>query len=355
MKGIIIYEKPWWDGIKGVTCCEFINDASYELKNNYGSQEFTICFKGKASELSKTKCSPKDIYDFETGALIALMKMCGREKALKAVEELYFLKEPRNEKLEEENKELHENIDELFESDKYWKSEAGRLSFEKHRLEEKVEKLKLDCEKLQQWCNQWSKPPTKRGEMWAEIFAIHKKDDVIIKVKKEDINAFLHEIEKRIPEITWVSGVKMFEAKRTIGDIYDGLKIRDTVYFRLQKSNKLSYSTDPDVYRYKDLHHIDYLPPMRWDLFKKGRRIIRVTPDKLDEFMTKCSNELGGIMKPALKRYKDFTHVFVMISDYHYDNKATVHIMSPEDLVRNQHENPKKYSDKKIVDWEDVR
>lgn len=152
--------------------------------------------------------------------------------------------------------------------------------------------------------------------------------------------------------------------KFSADDIYAGLKgswwlilkkLRDVVYFRLRKENTLSYSGDPDIYRYKDLKHIDYLPPMRWDLFKKGRRIIRVTPDKLDGFMRECSIKLGGIMMPNLKRYKEFTHVFVMISDYHYDNKPAIHIMTCEDFVRNQHENSKKYSDKKIVDWEDVR
>ena len=164
------------------------------------------------------KCSPDGTYDFETGALIALMKMCGVDKVVRACNEAfsedtfktYATKYERelnelkkdsdkvidelieeNEKLksdkdkswknyqrniqkkqdrineleiaykacnddeaklveyyqreikkfEEENKKLKGNIDELFESDKYAKSQVGKLSFEKHRLEEEIEKL----------------------------------------------------------------------------------------------------------------------------------------------------------------------------------------------------------------------
>ena len=57
------------------------------------------------------------------------------------------------------------------------------------------------------------KIPTKREEMWNEIFALHKENDVIIKVKREDVTTFLQEIQNRIPEITWVSGQKILEAK----------------------------------------------------------------------------------------------------------------------------------------------
>lgn len=199
------------------------------------------------------KCSPEDTYDFEVGALIALMKMCGVEKVVRACneafsedtfktyatkyerelndlkkdfdkvkglkeyykknyevfkeyydklgdknkyliddintklgylkekdEEIKHLKEKNAELLEsnsclrytssckestiktlentingltKENKELKKNINELFESEQHTKSELGRLYFEKHRLEEQVEKLKLDCEKLQHGYN----------------------------------------------------------------------------------------------------------------------------------------------------------------------------------------------------------
>jgi len=186
--------------------------------------------------------------------------------------------------------------------------------------------------------------------MWAEILT---NDKVVVKVRKEDINIFLKEIETRNDVIRWITNLKPTEAL-TNPVLNRNAHSKEHCYFYLESNCRLWYDTYLQD-NHKDFIQIDYLPPMRWDLFKKGRRIIRVTPDKLDEFMKKCSIKLGGIMMPNLKRYKEFTHVFVMISDYHYDNKPTIHIMTPEDLVRNQHENPKKYSDKKIVDWEDVR
>lgn len=491
MKGYIIFEN-----FNKLIECKEILDGGYTCV-------ISDCpngtFSGVINRVTGARCNKDDTYDFETGALIALMKMCGVDKVVRACNEAFsedtfktyaikyerelndlkkvfdkikdlkdFYKKNYEDvkehygKLGDRNKYLIDDINkkleyikEKDEEIKKLKKENSNLSYIKscnestikslentrdllinknNELIEENEKLKLDCEKLQHGYNdmifcggrqngkqytllvdlfkkldqkkvdaaykeaynneykyleslsvvrrnseqinkltvdslieesraftrkcvdEWLyKIPTKREEMWEKIFDLHKERDVIIKVKKEDINTFLHELENKIPEITWVTCVKIFETKYTIKDIYFELKTHDAIYFRLWKVNKLSYSSDSHIYSYRELKHIDYLPPMRWDLFKKGRRIIRVNTDKLDEFMTKCSKELGGIMRPNLKRYKDFTHIFVMISDYHYDNKPTIHIMTPEDLVRNQHENSKKYSDKKIVDWEDVR
>lgn len=378
------------------------------------------------------KCSPDDTYDFETGALIALMKMCGFDKSYKAIEEafkynsydakkskvyeekIHTLEKEKEQiivaknvlynRLEKENKELHKNIDELFKDSKHAKSEVARLSFEKHRLEEKVEKLKLDCEKLQNgyldtdmifcggrqngkqytllvnlfkkipqnkvdeaykeayntklpvWQREFLKealsiykPPTKREKMWNDILSCGDVgESKFVNVKKENLSAFLKDAEAH--GVYDLYGDKM-------SDSFKNLYFYDQSVFTFQILRKPAGFV-ASTYCYvntKKCGAIDYLPPMRWDLFEKGRRIIRVNTDKLDEFITKCTNKFGSIMKPVLKRYKDFTHIFVMISDYHYDNKPTIHIMEPEDLVRNQHENPNKYSDKKIVDWEDVR
>lgn len=189
--------------------------------------------------------------------------------------------------------------------------------------------------------DEWGTPKklTKREEMWEKIFKLHKENDVVIKVKREDVNTFLHELENRIPEITWASGVKIFETKYTIGDIYGALKTcdSDTIYFRLSKETKLSYSSDPDVYQYKDLHHIDYLPPMRWDLFKKGRLAVKVTYDNYKEFYEACERELGK--KPYSMYCGDFT-VSICKKDGNFE------IFTIED---------QKSTGRKIVDWEDVR
>ena len=557
MKGFIIFED-----FKKVINCKEILDGDYTCVI---SEYPNGMFSGIINRVTGAKCNKDDTYDFETGALIALMKMCGSDKVVRACNEAfsyekdievlrkdnknlreankgmqeeikrlkgesdnrwkncqrniqkkqvrinelqaqikvseddkqknveYYEKEIKTlkekfdkkvsdlrdqihenssfrkicEKLKEENKELHKNIDELFESDKHWKSEAGRLSFEKHRLEEKVEKLKLDCEMLQHGYNDfeyigpcpadwdgdilnaiflpcracgkqykalvelfkkldqkkvdaaykeaynttlpvWQKealrqayeirkeskekselpktldingtvyrksiqikdfgeqinkltadeyikqdieftqkcvdelirPLTKREEMWEKIFELHKDNNVIIEVKREDVNAFLHELENKIPEITWASCVKIFETKYTIGDIYEELKRRNVIYFRLHKDNKLSYSSDPHIYPYRELKHIDYLPPMRWDLFKKGRLVVRLTKDNYKEFYEACEKELGR--SPSYKP-DEFAYCPIekFVLRYNKKSKSYTFLASTES--------------EKIVNWEDVR
>ena len=193
------------------------------------------------------------------------------------------------------------------------------------------------------------KPSTKREQMWNDILSC---GDVgkskFVNVKKENLSAFLKDAEAH--GVYNLYGDKM-------SDSFKNLYLWDQSVFTFQILRKpAGFVASKYCYvNTKKCGTIEYLPPMRWDLFEKGRRIVRVTPENIDDFISKCSNKLGGIMKPVLIKHKEFTHIFIMISDYHYDNKPTLHIMSPEDLVRNQHENPKKYSDKKIVDWEDVR
>ena len=389
MKGYIIFEHY----NKLIECKEILDGDCSCMISDYPNATFS----GVINRVTGARCNKDDTYDFETGALIALMKMCGREKVIKACDELYKDDNYKNalqevtesldslskkydlvkagydywkgecKKLDKENKELHKNIDELFESEQHTKTELGRLYFEKHRLEEENEKLKLDCEMLQHGYNdtdkkieltadslieqnraftrkcvdEWLyKSPTKREEMWDKIFALHKESDVIIEVKKEDINTFLHELENKIPEITWVSGVKMFETKYTIGDIYKELKIRDRVYFRLWKVNKLSYSSDQYIYPYRELKHIEYLPPMRWDLFKKGRLAVKVNYDNYKEFYEACEKELGK--KPSTVYPGGYT-VSICKKDGYF---GYFEIFTIED---------QKKAGKKIVDWEDVK
>ena len=87
MKGIMIYGNPMWGDNARATYCEYIDNASFEISR--GTGEIISCLEGETSKLSKTVCSKKDTYDFETGALIALMKMCGLEKSAKAYAEIF--------------------------------------------------------------------------------------------------------------------------------------------------------------------------------------------------------------------------------------------------------------------------
>ena len=182
------------------------------------------------------------------------------------------------------------------------------------------------------------KIPTKREKMWEKIFTLHKENnDVIIKVKKEDVDTFLHELENKNPEITWLSTVKLFETKYTIKNIYEELKTCDVIYFRLSKKNKLSYSSDSHIYPYRGLKCIDYLPPMRWDLFKKGRLAVKVDYDNYKEFYEACEKELGK--RPLTM----FPYTF------------TVSICKKDGLFEIFTIEDQKKTGRKIVDWEDVR
>lgn len=190
---------------------------------------------------------------------------------------------------------------------------------------------------------------TRREKMWERIFELHKENDIVIEVKKEDVNTFLHELENKIPEITWVSGVKIFETEYTIDDIYARLKLRDVVYFRLRKENTLSYSGDPDIYQFKELKRIDYLPPIRWDLFKKGRIVVGCTEEEVPEFREKVVRELGNV---RMEKYSvENLHCNGPIKVYfHYDkdtNWLKPLLVSGIPRV--------KINNHKVVYWEDVR
>lgn len=522
MKGIIIYEND----LRAINaaklkhasfCCEFTAD------------DITDTLKGTPVICKSANCNKEDTYDFEVGALIALMKLCGVEKVKKAAKETFFdvaensvneyeekihaLEKERkrlnmsncaktilNNKLLEENSRLNyikscnestikslENTRDLLinknnelisDKDKSWKNYQRNIQKKQDRIneleaqvkaseddklknieyyEEKIEKLKTDCEKLQHgyldtdmifcggrqngkqhtllvdlfkkidqkkvdaaykeaynttlpvwqkealkqmydirkeskekidlprtldingvkyrkmlqikdfsndqldsliegskyaipYVDEWLyKIPTKREEMWEKIFALHKESDVIIKVKKEDLNTFLHEIENKIPEITWLSGIKIFETKYTIGDIYEALKTCDVIYFRVWKETKLSFSDDSHIFPYRELKHIDYLPPMRWDLFKKGRIVIGCTEEEVPEFREKAKRELGNI---RIEKYSiENIHCNGPIRVYyHYDKD--INWMRPLDVTGIPRV---KINNHKVVYWEDVR
>jgi hypothetical protein len=76
---------------------------------------------------------------------------------------------------------------------------------------------------------------------------------------------------------------------------------------------------------------------MRWDLFKKGRLAVKVTPDNYKEFYEACEKELGK---------KPWT---VYTGDY------TVSICKKDGLFEVFTVEHQKETGKKIVDWEDVR
>ena len=442
MKGFMIYETPLWGNEENTVYLQEVKDASYTLK--LIDSDITCYLEGTATRepITKATCNKDDTYDFETGALIALMKRCGVDKVVRACNEAfsedtfktYAIKYERelNELKKEKEKLQHEydlcknsenalkcSVDYLNKTiaklntaiygykedlnkvtkrcreleakedilnkqeetinkreEKLFVYFGGRQNGKQHTLLvdlfKKINQKKVDAaykkaynttlplwqkEVLNQMyeirkieASKYSLPhvhewfyriPTKRDEMWEKIFALHKESDVIIKVKREDVTTFLHEIENRIPEITWYSNVKIFETRYTIGDIYEELKTCDAIYFRLHKRNKLSYTSDSHIYPYRELKPIDYLPPMRWDLFKKGRIIVKVNDNNYEDFYNKCEEEIGR------KPFDKYTGTFTVY--YKYEKELEQYIF---------HTRP--YKDtipyaKKIVNWEDVR
>jgi cell division protein FtsB len=188
------------------------------------------------------------------------------------------------------------------------------------------------------------KIPTKREEMWENILKLHKTNDVIIEVKKEGVSTFLHEIENRIPEITWASGNKIFEAKGTIKDIYEELKSHNRIYFRLHINNLLSYSSDLNTYLFINLGIVSYLPPMRWDLFKKGRIAVKVNKENYAEYCSRMFSHFDKIGVHAFNYDCKF--------GYFIFNKDTNYI---ERILSSDNGDAKEINRHKVIDWEDVR
>ena len=508
MKGIIINEGSPLLENKYVNAC-YIKNGHLQVQMTFG-EEISYDLSGKKSKSTAACCNKDDTYDFETGALIALMKMCGLEKVVRACNEAFpkeryntyiakfegelnelkkeydklgdrnkYLLEDINKKLgylkekdeeieklksdkdkswknyqrniqkkqdrinelqaqikaseddkqknieyyEKEIKDLKENIDELFESDKYSKSLVGRLSFEKHRLEEENEKLKLDCEKLQHGYNTdvlicgggqngkqykalvelfkkidqkkvdaaykeaynttlpvWQKeflkqayeirkeskektelprtldingtvyrksiqikdfgvqikplrPLTKREEMWGKILGDHKYGESLgVKVERAFINDFLSEAEEN--GLVWANGGE----KPTEWEKWESWRRHDYIVFRVWYRGKIKELTWGCP---SDEKTINYLPPMRWDLFKKGRLAVKVNYDNYNykEFYEACEKHIGK--KPS---------GFPILWD-----DATISICKKDGLFEIFTIEDQKETGRKIVDWEDVR
>lgn len=341
MKGIIIYED-----YRGKQVVEAIKLGTVNYKCT-SDDNWVNELSGIRMSSTQACCNKSDTYDFETGALIALMKMCGFDKSYKAIDEAFKYNSYDVKKSKEYEEEIKALVA-LFKKLDQKKVDAAYK--EAYNTKLPVWQKEVLNQMYDVYVDKWLyKPPTKREEMWDKIFALHKKGDVIIKVKREDVNAFLHEIENKFSEITWASGVKIFETKYTIGDIYAGLKLRDVCYFRLRKENKLSYSSDEFIYAFKSFKRIDYLPPMRWDLFKKGRIVVGCTEEEVPEFREKVVRELGNV---RMEKYSvENLHCNGPIRVYFHYNKDTNWLKPllvsgiPRVKVNNH----------KVVYWEDVR
>lgn len=457
MKGFIIFE----DFKKFINCKEILDGDYNCVISDYPNGTFS----GIINRVTGAKCNKDDTYDFETGALIALMKMCGVEKVKKAAKETFFdvaensvneyeeeikrlkdknsrqfeyLKEKDEEikKLRDENVDLEcrktcneTTIELLYNTintltgidDKYKELKEEKEKFQheydlcknsEHALKCSVDYLnktiaklnianeayrkenKMLCDKIKfldkenrnlvyggrqngkqytflveifkkidqkkvdaaykeayntalpVWQREFLKealsiykPPTKREKMWNDILACgdceHSK---YVKVKKEDLEAFVKECnEKKIfsiigyefnPQSYW------FADDRCIFQIF-----RKPAGFICAKS--IGFASENAI--------IDYLPPMRWDLFKKGRIVVGCTEEEVPEFREKVVRELGNV---RMEKYSvENLHCNGPIKVYfHYDKdtnwlKPLLVSGIPRVKVNNH----------KVYYWEDVR
>lgn len=464
MKGIIIYENDLRriDAVK-------LKEASFCYESVEDS--ITDTLQGTPVICESVNCNKEDTYDFETGALIVLMKMCKFDKSYKAIEEAFNYNSydtKKTKELEEENKNLKKRINELeiynnqledrvaaeqrggykflkdmeklqHEYDLCKNSEnalkcsvdylnktiaklnaaiyghkedlykvtkrceeleikESTLNKQEETINKREEKMsayfggrgcgkqckalvelfkKLPQDKVQAayvtaykesliWCSsqpsirdsltvdslieqsraftrkcvdEWlCKPHKKREEMWGKIVT---NDEVVVKVKKEDINIFLKELETRNDVIRWITNLKPTEAL-TNPVLNRNAHSKEHCYFYLESNCRLWYDTYLQD-NHKDFIQIDYLPPMRWDLFKKGRIVVGVrNNNELVEFRKEVERNTGIKNIPMCP-----TNLCLFYSFDKDDYKIILETIEEPNIA--------KINNHKVVYWEDVR
>ena len=169
-------------------------------------------------------------------------------------------------------------------------------------------------------------PKTKRAEMWNNILACDCEHSKYVKVKKEDLEAFAKECNEK--KIFSISGYEFHTQEFWFAD--------DRCIFQIFRKPAGFICAHRVCFVFKDTI-IDYLPPMRWDLFKKGRLAVKVKPNNYKEFYEACEKEIGK--KP---------------STYFWDN-VTISISKKDGNFEIFTMEDQKKTGRKIVNWEDVR
>lgn len=443
MKGIMIYESPFM-GVDYVSAIK-LNDAVYEFELR-PSEAAKATLSGSFNVSAQAKCSKEDTYDFETGALIALMKMCGFDKSYKAIEEAFKYNSyaaKKSKELEEENKEFKKRVNELEiynnkleervaaeqrggykllkdtenlkeenerlcreigvlrDANKYLLSESAQRLRDKINLKAKNEKLKLDCEKLQKgysaglgrlvningvnyrecdekgrvvwmtsqpeikrlsdegpsWLDnkkwkyvsidEWAyKKPSKREQMWDDIL---KEGRTPVYVKREDIHDFLKECQA--VGIKWSSGKMPLETMPFhMSEGYDGVYFFIMTTLDINKSKRgakefrhvMSWwcTACPDEVEAA----IHYIRPMRWDLFEKGRIVVKINKENHSEFCSRLFSHFTKVGISSFNRACKFGYLAF--------NKDTNYV---ESILSSDCDDIKEINRRKVVDWEDVR
>lgn len=136
MKGIIIYEND----LRAINAVKLKN-ASFCYESIEDDKTDTL--QGTPVTCESANCNKSDTYDFETGALIALMKMCGSDKVVRACNEAFSYEtdikvlRKDNNNLREANKGLQEEVKRLKgESESHWKKYQRNIQKKQDRINE---------------------------------------------------------------------------------------------------------------------------------------------------------------------------------------------------------------------------
>ena len=168
--------------------------------------------------------------------------------------------------------------------------------------------------------------PAKREEMWDDILSCDCKHSKYVKVKKEDLEAFAKECNEK--KIFGISGYEFHLQKFWFDD--------DSCIFQIfRKPAGFICATDVS-FAFEDTI-VDYLPPMRWDLFRKGRIYVKLDAKHFDEFKQACIRELG--VSPN--------------TGYFNGEMIVINIPKEERFVITR--DLKGFKARKIINWEDVR
>lgn len=170
MKGFIIYE-DFITNVKSVVNCGRLSPSCYTCRlgtNNLPEASVS----GGLLETTTAICKGNDKYDFEVGALIALMKMCGVDKVVRACNEAFS-----------------EDTFKTY-AIKY-ERELNELKKEKHRLEE--EYIKLREEEMSVCFG--GRGCGKQHKALVELF---KKGRLAVKVTYENYKEFYEACEKEL-------------------------------------------------------------------------------------------------------------------------------------------------------------
>ena len=179
---------------------------------------------------------------------------------------------------------------------------------------------------------------TKREKMWDDIL---KEGRTPVYVERKDIHDFLEECQ--VAGIKWQSGKMPLEAAP-----FD-LSEDDGMYFfvmtsRVPNGFRHVMTWWVTAYDEDERKTINYLPPMRWDLFEKGRLVVKVSKENYAEFCSRVFSHFDKVGVNALNHDCKF--------GYFMFNKDTDYV---ERILASDCGDTKEINRHKVVDWEDVR